>query len=345
MGIAEAMMHSQDIYNACERAKSDNMAWSVGKPIMYINTDRMQDPKDILDVHPGSVIRGKDSDYKGSERVLDFIQIPNVSGSIENTQANILALIQDQTGIPNSLMGMGGDGNHNRTLGGASLQYNSAIVPMRGVASNLEEDVIVPFITKIKEFLDVFSDDETIKGDMKVNARGVSGLIARETTSTLLDNFLNSASQNQTWAQQIDMNRIGQIKFRYSGLEAERLTYTPFEVEQNAKKASEMEAEMEMRKAQGMAQIDTEAAKQRAETSPVDILLQIMSEAPEGSPIKTQAMKELLGMKGMLTPDMESALNIQMEIDIEKSDMEMALSEDELKVNMEGGIGESERPE
>ena len=307
-GVAEKMSDSQAAYNACERAKYDNLAFSATGHVTIVNVDRLYDPRDAASIGPKCVLRTKDSENNKNDRPVEFQLIPCIMRDIEATQANLMMLIQDQTGIPNVLLGSGGEGVHNRTSSGASLQYNSAITPLKGVVMNVENHLIIPMMTKVKEFFYMFSMDESIKGDSKVSAKGVSGLIARETASMRLDALLARAAQNEQWAAQIDMSRVGQILFKQTGLAGERLTYTKAEAEENQRRRQEQEVEMEQMKAAGMAQIETDASKQRAETSPTDIVLQVMTEAPEGSTVQYTAMRQVLQMKGLLTPEMDAAL-------------------------------------
>lgn len=310
MGLPEAMFDSQDAYNACERAKYDSIARSCGA-YAEVNVSRLVDPKDIQYVNqPNCVIRTQDTEFKGhGEKAVNYFHIPNMVPEIEAVQAKILLLIQDQINLPNILLAQGSEGSHNRTLGGAAMQFNSAITPMKGIIMNIEENIIIPAMQKVYEFFTTFSDDESIRGDIKVVAKGVSGLVAREVFMTRLDSLLARAAQYPAWAEQIDMNRVGSIAFKQAGLAYERLTYTPKEVEENRQKQAEMEREQEIAKAQGMSQIRTEEAKQRAETSPSDMLLQIASESPEGSPSSFLAMRDALQLKGIGSPELMEALS------------------------------------
>jgi len=308
-GVAECMSDSQKAYNSCERAKYDNLAYTKGRPIMYIEGGRIENVKDMVDIGPGKVILGKASEVPGASKPIDFIPIPCIIKELESTQANLMMLIQEQTGLPNNLMGQGGEGVHNRTSSGASLQYNSAIIPLKGVITNIENDVVIPAITKYKDFFELFSSDESIKGDLKVNALGVSGLVARESGMQKLNLFLQVASQNELWSQQVDMARVGQLQSKYLGLSEERLTYTDAEMKQRMAQQQQQQSEMEQMKAQGMADIETEATKLKAETSPTDILLQVMKVAGPGTAVSYQAMKHVLELKGLLTPEMNESLD------------------------------------
>jgi len=326
-GVPESMFSSQDAYNACERAKYDNLAASHA-PYSEVNVSRLVDPKDVEKIGPKCVIRTRDDiGGTGNNRpAVEYKIIPNITQQLEAAQQNILNLIQQQTDIPNVLMATGGEGVHNRTSSGAAMQYNSAITPLKGVIMRLEEDVIVPSMQKLKEFYDMFSKDETIKGDSKVVARGVSGLVAREALLSKMEAFLARAAQVPEWAKQIDMGRYGTLLMQNFGLGYARLTYTQQEAEENARKAEEANAQAEIMKAQGMADVETGAQKQRAETSPSDMLLQVASEAPEGSPTWAIASKEALRMKGILSPELEEALNVAAQTYVVKSGVEVAKS-------------------
>jgi hypothetical protein len=51
---------------------------------------------------------------------------------------------------------------------------------IKAVVANIDDDIFTPYITMCYDHNMKFSDDDTIKGDAKVVAKGVSGLLAKE---------------------------------------------------------------------------------------------------------------------------------------------------------------------
>ena len=344
-GVAECMFDSQEAYNALERALYDNLAWSV-KPYGLIAAYRLLNPSDAKSLNPGFKLAIKQNELPGStEKPIMFDTIPSQLNEIQAKQSQILMLIQDQTGIPNVLLGQGGEGIHNRTSQGAAMQFGNAMTPLKGVVMNVENGLMVPAMTKLVEFYYMFSNDESIKGDIKVNARGVSGLIARENLVNRINALGSVGAQMPELGKRIDPERVASALFRGSGLEQERLTFTDTEFAKIQEQQAQMEANKELAMAEGKANIETQATKLRAETSPTDILLQIMEASPEGSAVRIRTQKKLLEVKGMLDEELAGALDHDLEIALAKGLGEALMQDASLETmrkKQQGGSVEAE---
>ena len=96
----------------------------------------------------------------------------------------------DETALP--AYTYGNQGNEvNKTAQGMSMQMNAASLPIKSVVKNLEDFCIRPFITSCFDWNMQWSDKEDIKGDMQINVLGTSALMAKETRSQQLMQFLN----------------------------------------------------------------------------------------------------------------------------------------------------------
>lgn len=318
-GVAEAIFDSQDAIDACERAMFDNMAYSCAGPLTEVNVNRLADKKDVLNIGPRAVIRTIDSEYKGegAGRAVNFQIIPSNTAELLNAKSQILQLVQEQTGIPNVLMGQGGAGIHDRTSSGAYLQFNNAITPIKGLIMRLENSVIVPMLHKMKEFFDTMPGYKKIQGDFKINPSGVSGLVAREVATNKFNMIMTNAAQFPQLAEGIDLGRVVEGIMRGTGLLHEKITYTPAEIAQKRQEeamAKAQAAAMET-EAVGMAQANVEN-KQRAETSKVDTLLQAMdalADKGNNSPLKLELIRHALIAKGMMTDELDQAIENEME--------------------------------
>lgn len=315
VGIAEAMFDSQDSFNACERALADNMAFSCAGPITQLISSRLLDPKDASKIVPKAVIRLKDSELRGGDgRAVFFDYTQSHINELLAKQDRIMAQIQEQTGIPNALMGLGGEGTHNRTSTGAALQFNNAITPLKGIVMRLENDLIIPMIEKFKEFFES-NEGYVVEGDFKISPRGVSGLMAREIMSQKIAMLFAAGSQNQELMKRLDISRLVDLDLRNSGLLNEKVTYTETELMAMERARAEAEANAQAMQAQGVAQAKADVeTKQRAETSPVDTYIAAMNAAPDGTPVKLQLIRHTLILKDLMTPELEQAFAAQMEM-------------------------------
>jgi hypothetical protein len=219
---------------------------------------------------------------------------------------------QEQTAIPNFLMGMGGDGVHNRTAEGATLQFNTASTPMKSVIFNFENYFIVKFVDKVAKLYLMFDKDPTIQGDVRVVAKGLQGVMEREALSNDLLQFAQIASSNPAWSEKTDVDAIFRMLVRSKGLTDRGVTYSDDYIAQ--KKMLEQQAQGEQQLALEQQQQQMQM-KTRAETAPRDALIEAMKQAPDGSILKNQLIEEVLKTYGLLTPELQSAVeaSIQME--------------------------------
>ena len=214
-------------------------------------------------------------------------------------------------------MGQGGAGIHDRTSSGAYLQFNNAITPIKGLIMRLENSVIVPMLHKMKEFFDTMPGYKKIQGDFKINPSGVSGLVAREVATNKFNMIMTNAAQFPQLAEGIDLGRVVEGIMRGTGLLHEKITYTPAEIAQKRQEeamAKAQAAAMET-EAVGMAKANVEN-KQRAETSKVDTLLQAMdalADKGNNSPLKLELIRHALIAKGMMTDELDRAIENEME--------------------------------
>lgn len=303
-GVAEHMFDSQDAINATERAKMDNMAL-INRPQVIVNVDRLKPGENPLEQRAGKVWTTRESEINNGDAIKWQVPV-NALNEIRAIQGDSMQLSQEQTALPNLLMGMGGEGTHNRTLGGASMQFNAAITPLKSVIFNVENFMIVPMITSHVRFHTLYSNDETIKGDYKVNARGVSGLMAREVLTQRLTQFMQVAGANPAWAEKIDMDRVFELLVRDSGMTDAHLTI-PDEIVRQRKAEEESQKQTSvLEQIQAKGNMD---AKLKAETAPKDALLEALKAAPQGSKTKMALIHETMQVFGILTPEVEEAIN------------------------------------
>lgn len=316
-GVSEAIFDSQDAIDACERALFDNLAYSAAGPITEVVVDRLSNAKDIINIGPRAVVRTKSSEVKSEGRAVNFTVIPSHTNEILAAKNHILQLIQEQTGIPNILMGQGGEGVHERTSSGAYLQFNNAITPIKGLILRLENNVIVPMLHKMKEFFDIIPGYMKAEGDFKIHPRGVSGLVAREVATNKFNMILANSAQFPQLAERVDLGQIVEDILRGTGMGHEKLVYTDAEVAARKQAEAEAIAKAEEMKAQGIAQGQSNVEmKQRAETSPVDVLLTTMEGLNDGgpnSPLKLELIRHALIAKGLMTEAIEKAINAEMD--------------------------------
>ena len=309
VGVAESMRDSQDAINACERSKLDNMALS-SRPQAVVYADRLLPGHNNLEMKAGRIWPVTSSET-GTGKPVEFFVPDCRLDQINAVQSSHMQFVDEQTALPRLLMGQGGEGIHNRTLGGANLQFSNAVSALKGVVFNFEHYMIIPMVESLSKFYDNFSSDQTIKGDYKVIARGLSGLLMREAIAGSVQSFMALTSQSPEMAQRIDPDRIFALVQRGSGLEPFRVTYTEEEFQARVQAAQEAEATNKLAQEQLAMQMQQ---KQKAQTAPNDALLQVFNETADDTPLKVVLARQVLEAFGQLTPEVEQAIVGQMEM-------------------------------
>lgn len=318
VGIPEMMFDSQDAINATERAKMDNLAMSSG-PLLEVNEDRLQPGQDILAIQPRMVIRTRESEIPSNDPAVRATLIPNNVQIIQAVQDRAFMWADEQTSVPRFLAGGGGEGVHNRTLGGASLQFNAAMNPTKAIVFNFENNLIIPMIEDMVRFYKKFSRDPLISGDFKVDTKSVQGIMAREVILQQIGTFLGIMSQNPDMAKRLDYDRVGEIITRYMGLVDAKLVLPDSVVQEREQKAAENQANIERENMQFQAKI-------KAEPGPKEAALTLLQQAPEGSHVKLAMWGEVATAYGFMSEPVEAALE-----------------QDEAAYHMAGQAAEAER--
>lgn len=307
VGIPEMMFDSQDGVNACERAKYDNMALASG-PQLIVDPSRIHLDQTPLEQAARKIWAIRTSEVNNMGDPIQFKSVECRFDQIQLVQDKALALSQEQTAIPNMLMGIGGDGVHNRTAEGATLQFNTASTPLKSVIFNFENHFVVPFISSVANMYRMFDTDPTIVGDTKIVATGLQGVMEKEALSADLLQFAQIAASNPIWAEKTDVGRIYDLMVRSKGLSTKGITI-PSEViaqqkmlEQQAKNQDQLAMEQEKARME---------QKTRAETAPRDAMMEAMKNAPDNSLLKLELNKKLMADCGLLDEKLMQAYEIE----------------------------------
>jgi len=315
VGLPEMMFDSQDAVNACERAKMDNMA-QICRPNVTIRTAflDLRDPTEAIEFKAGKIWLVKETELPNPpENPVQFWVPANALPQISQVQNESLMLAEEQTGLPRFLQGQNSEGTHNRTFGGASLQFDRAVTPFKTFIFNFEHDCTAPLIASFGRFYQLFSNDPQIKGDFKVLTKGVQGLMAREVLMQRLTDGLQAIGNNSMLASsmaiKVDPAKVWDMVLQGTGLSHKDIFNTP----QGQQILEQKQAQAQAQQQQFAMQQQT-APKQRAETPPKDAWIEFMKEAPDGSQSKYAFMLEAAKQWGFMTPDVNEALRHDMQV-------------------------------
>ena len=202
VGIAENMADTQTLMNGFMRMAIDNAALS-GNLIIEVDETNLVPGQD-MSVYPGKIFRRQGG---APGQAIFGTKFPNVAQ--ENMQlfdkARVLA--DESTGFPSFAHGQTGVSGVGRTASGISMLMSAANGSIRTVVKNVDDYLIRPLGRAFFAFNMQFDFDESIRGDLEVNASGTESLMANEVRSQRLMQFLQVA-QNPVLAPFAKMDYI-----------------------------------------------------------------------------------------------------------------------------------------
>lgn len=180
-GIAQKVRDVELAYHQTLRNVMVNSGFASG-PIGEVDYERIaewMEPEDVgrieaLTAYPVS------SEAYNQGPAYKFHTIPSNIGAFINLAEYFERLADKVTQIPASIHGEPVGTGANRTFRGMAMLYGNAIKPIQSAVNNMDRGIFKPMGTLMYNYNMRYSDDETIKGDAKVNAQGSNGLIKKE---------------------------------------------------------------------------------------------------------------------------------------------------------------------
>lgn len=186
-GVPYTARHSQSVINTSWRLMLDNATKSAGPQV--VRDSRVKPENGSHEITPWKVWTKTDPSLKVNE-AFQIFTFPSVQTEIANIFNMARALIDEETDVP--AIAQGEQGQVTPTVGGMSMLMNAAKCTRRNQIKQFDDDVTVPLIKRFYDWNMQYNEKEEIKGDMKVNARGISALLAKEQNSQALFNILNN---------------------------------------------------------------------------------------------------------------------------------------------------------
>lgn len=186
----------RDVQRVCTAtivAMVRNMGLSSGV-LGEVESDRVIDDEDVNVIMPNT-IREVKSVMGMQGRAYNFYTVPDISHQLLNVFERFMQYGYETIGIPRIAFGSSENiGSLGRTSGGVAMVLNQASKSVKFALRVLEENIIEPVVQSYIDYELMYSLDQTIKGDIRVYARGVSGIVEKETQESKLQWALQSLS-------------------------------------------------------------------------------------------------------------------------------------------------------
>jgi hypothetical protein len=195
---AELMRDLQGICNLAVRSLIQNVGLSSG-PLTEMDKDRLA-PGESPDIWPHKVILTTNRQMKEGPAVR-YYNAPMLAKELlmiyDRFKREADDLVVPSYG-PGSQMGKAGN-----TVQGMSMFMNAANRNIELAIDNVDSDLIIPMIERMFNYNMQYNPDETIKGDLKIKARGSSHQTIKETRVQKLLSILPLTNN------EVDMQIIG----------------------------------------------------------------------------------------------------------------------------------------
>lgn len=198
------MRAPQKVINAAWRMMLDNAAVCAG-PQIVVKKDKVTPEDGNWNIYSRKVWI-----FTGgpNERADDAFTMKEISMHQAELQAIIslgMQLADAETSTP--LIAQGEQGDAPDTVGGMQMLMNSANVVLRRLVKQYDDYVTKRHIRRYYDYNMAYSEEEGIKGDMQIDARGSSALLVRDIQNQAFTNLL-AAAANPVFAPFIDPKKL-----------------------------------------------------------------------------------------------------------------------------------------
>jgi hypothetical protein len=269
-GVAMQINTPQRMLNAATRNMMDNAGFSAG-PQIVLRRDAITPADGTWQMTPRKFWFVNDgADVNAVNQAFMAVNIPTMQAELMNIIQFALKMAEDVTGLPMLMQGQ--QGKAPDTVGGMQMMVNNASVVLRRIARLFDDRVSEPHVRRYYDWLMEYGEDDSIKGDFQIDARGSSVLVERDIQAQALmamgQMVMNPAFgiDPEKWieetlkAQRIDPKRLLMDEEKKAML-AQQPPPAPPQIE-----VAKIRAEADMQKAQMQAELQKMLADMKAQT-------------------------------------------------------------------------------
>jgi hypothetical protein len=192
-GVPDLMNDLQNICNAAVRALVNNMGMASGPQVVIEDMARLPAGAKVTSLYAWKIwqlVNKTNSQLPG----IKFHDVPSNAGELIGIYDKFAQLADDYTGIPAYAYGNENVSGAARTASGLQTLMNSAARGIKKVIYRIDLDVMKTIIQRQYDWNMIYVDDESIKGDAKIEAIGALGLIIKEQMAARRVEFLKETN-------------------------------------------------------------------------------------------------------------------------------------------------------
>lgn len=233
-GVPYLMRAEQSATNAAWRQMMDNSGVTAG-PQIIANKKAVQPADGQWQLRP----------FKFWNLIDDSVDPRNAFVSVEfnSHQAELAGIIELSQKLGDQASGQpalvtGEQGQAPDTVGGMQMLMNSANVVQRRLVKQFDDFLTKPHVKRYYDFNMAYSDDEEIKGDFQIDARGSSALLVRDIQNQAYMQML-AAAANPIYSPMIDAKKLFEKALQAQHIDPRDVLLSDEQIKQNVEAASQ----------------------------------------------------------------------------------------------------------
>jgi len=180
LGVVEKMRDVQAVCNATVRALVNNMGLASGPQIVINDINRLAEGEAIDGLEPFKIWQFIDQPGGSTRPAIDFFQPNPLADVLVRVYEFFKREADDYTMIPAYSYGSDEVAGAGKTATGLSMLMSSAAKGIRKVIANIDRGAIKPLIRRHFTHVMLYDEDQSVKGDVKIVAKGALSLVLKE---------------------------------------------------------------------------------------------------------------------------------------------------------------------
>ena len=202
-GVPYLMRSQQRVLNSAWRMMMDN-AGITARGQVVIKMGQIKPADKNPQITAGKLWYATD-DVDDVSKAFQVFEFQSHQPELQNIIKMATELADSETGHPQIMQGEKGTAPD--TVGGMQMLMNSASVVLRRLVKQYDDMVTRPHIRRYYDYNMLFNEDEEVKGDFSVDARGSSALLVRDIQNQAFLNLL-AAGANPIYGKYLDTQKL-----------------------------------------------------------------------------------------------------------------------------------------
>lgn len=205
----DLMRDCQQMCNGAARALASNMAISSGPQVVFLR-DRLATGEDVTSMFPWKIWQMVSDPMGSTIKPIDFFQPTSNATELMAVYEKFSVLADEYTGIPRYMAGLE-SGSIGRTASGLSMMVGNASKIIKQVVGGVDVYILTDALERQFQHNMLYSDDEDLKGDAQIVARGALSLTTKEAAAVRRNEFLQLVLNSPVALQVVGMDGVAAL--------------------------------------------------------------------------------------------------------------------------------------